>query len=848
MAQERLPALPALAVPDAADLVYVVDVDDATDHATGSSKKSTIGSLPVTEAQIAGANFSNCDSAYGWGDHALVGYLTAETNDLSAAVTWANVPDANITESSVTQHEGAIDHGSITGLGDDDHTQYHNNARGDARYYTETELDAGQLDNRYYTESEVDGLIPTNHLVDNADDTTTGRLTANGFTTNAPIYVDSNQFDDIGTPANKFLNINATKLRLSEDQGMTTPPTYVLGSAANMVMTHRTDGAPYTAGTATITASDVDVNFPTFIVGYTNTSHPQDVCEITARSANSMIFGGTSLYFNGGYLRGGSVGGKATLLADSIGSILMGTSYVGFQHTTGTQSVAHMFSSGRASFVAGAVGVQGSTAWGGGAGPGSGSGADISAGATGSGAVSFGNIKMAIGAVDQTATSLVSGDGSASIHHMTRGVEEINGDGSIGVSAILSGNDTAGLVVDGDASIAVYKSDGATGQASIESDAGLLLGKNTGSGVMTVDGSGSVVMASVSGTQTAQANADNCLQIGPGINNSSESFQINQVGDAQYVFFSASDSTIKCKGTRTDDNTDALNVTVADTFDNPTTGPSAAANFVRTINSSINLGSNLTGTQITNTYTGSGTVSRLQGVVAGCGITNIPSSGTITEANGAAFNVNCIGGGNVITTANGLAVGAAQTLSDATITTFNGIKVSLSHNSNTGVTDTYNGILIAEVSSGGSAITNYNGINIGAASSRVTDFTGISIPASSASGTSLAIDVESDKTILGGELETGAGRIKNTSRYTTTQTILVTDDVIFANTDSAAWTATLPAGVEGQTFKIINSGASGNTLTIEPDGSEDLLGMNSGFTLADRETLVITYNSNDGWF
>ena len=38
------------------------------------------------------------------------GYLTSftETNDLSAAVTWANVPDANITESSVTQHQAAL--------------------------------------------------------------------------------------------------------------------------------------------------------------------------------------------------------------------------------------------------------------------------------------------------------------------------------------------------------------------------------------------------------------------------------------------------------------------------------------------------------------------------------------------------------------------------------------------------------------------------------------------------------------------------------------------------------------------------------------------------------------------
>ena len=53
---------------------------------------------------------SNWDTAYSWGDHSLAGYLTSftETNDLSTAVTWANVPDANITQSSVTQHEGAL--------------------------------------------------------------------------------------------------------------------------------------------------------------------------------------------------------------------------------------------------------------------------------------------------------------------------------------------------------------------------------------------------------------------------------------------------------------------------------------------------------------------------------------------------------------------------------------------------------------------------------------------------------------------------------------------------------------------------------------------------------------------
>lgn len=34
------------------------------------------------------------------------------------------------------------DHGGLSGLGDDDHTQYHNDARGDARYYGKAAVDA----------------------------------------------------------------------------------------------------------------------------------------------------------------------------------------------------------------------------------------------------------------------------------------------------------------------------------------------------------------------------------------------------------------------------------------------------------------------------------------------------------------------------------------------------------------------------------------------------------------------------------------------------------------------------------------------------------------------------------
>lgn len=79
-------------------------------------------------------------------------------NEFSSDGTLAGNSDTAVpTEKAVkTYVDGAVslDHGALTGLGDDDHTQYHNDTRGDARYYTQTLLDAGQLDNRYFTEAE----------------------------------------------------------------------------------------------------------------------------------------------------------------------------------------------------------------------------------------------------------------------------------------------------------------------------------------------------------------------------------------------------------------------------------------------------------------------------------------------------------------------------------------------------------------------------------------------------------------------------------------------------------------------------------------------------------------------
>lgn len=94
---------------------------------------------------------------------------------------------------------------------------------------------------------------------------------------------------------------------------------------------------------------------------------------------------------------------------------------------------------------------------------------------------------------------------------------------------------------------------------------------------------------------------------------------------------------------------------------------------------------------------------------------------------------------------------------------------------------------------------------------------------------------------------TNAGRIKNTTRATSTYIVLSTDYTIFANTDGGDWTLSLPAGIEGAEYEILLTGASGNTLTMAPNGIDKLFGFNADFDAYDYEGFTIKFNSVDGW-
>jgi len=80
-----------------------VVLSQVTDVTANASEVNTLDGITATTEEL---NYTDCVTSNI--QTQLDAKLSAETNDLSSAVTWANVPDANITESSVTQHEAAL--------------------------------------------------------------------------------------------------------------------------------------------------------------------------------------------------------------------------------------------------------------------------------------------------------------------------------------------------------------------------------------------------------------------------------------------------------------------------------------------------------------------------------------------------------------------------------------------------------------------------------------------------------------------------------------------------------------------------------------------------------------------
>jgi hypothetical protein len=79
-------------------------------------------------------------------------------------------------------------------------------------------------------------------------------------------------------------------------------------------------------------------------------------------------------------------------------------------------------------------------------------------------------------------------------------------------------------------------------------------------------------------------------------------------------------------------------------------------------------------------------------------------------------------------------------------------------------------------------------------------------------------------------------------------TILASDDVIFVDTDGGDIIVNLPVGVVGTRYRIVNTGTSGNSVTLAPNGLELLNGFNASESLEDSESLDINFEATEGWY
>lgn len=244
---------------------------------------------------------------------------------------------------------GVTAHGALTGLGNDDHTQYHNDARGDIRYYTKTELDAGQLDTRYYTEAEVAaGYQPLDSVL-------------TGTTASFTIALES-KLNGIAAGAEVNVNVNADWNSVSGDSEIlnkpaTFPPsahTHVLADVTNVTMTaanlnsldnganstlhfHDSDRsrANHTGTQTASTISDFNTASDARIAAATGVSvqaFDADLSALSALSGTDTIYYrsgastwspvtiGANITFSGGTLSAASGGGNSVTTVVSFGA------------------------------------------------------------------------------------------------------------------------------------------------------------------------------------------------------------------------------------------------------------------------------------------------------------------------------------------------------------------------------------------------------------------------------------------------------------------------------------------------------------------------------------------------
>ena len=200
---------------------------------------------------------------------------------------------------------GVSAHGDLTGLANDDHTQYHNNTRGDARYFTQSQVTtslSGKADTVHthvkaditdFSDADYADAIHTHAISD-----TTGLQTAlDGKADDAHTHIIADTtglqaaIDGKAATSHAHIIADVTGLQTALDGKTATGHTHSIGDVSGL-------GAELAAKLETVLASDVDSGVSTD--GYVLTSDGAGNAAWEAVSAGSTIVGitGTKAQFD----------------------------------------------------------------------------------------------------------------------------------------------------------------------------------------------------------------------------------------------------------------------------------------------------------------------------------------------------------------------------------------------------------------------------------------------------------------------------------------------------------------------------------------------------------------------
>lgn len=94
--------------------------------------------------------------------------------------------------------------------------------------------------------------------------------------------------------------------------------------------------------------------------------------------------------------------------------------------------------------------------------------------------------------------------------------------------------------------------------------------------------------------------------------------------------------------------------------------------------------------------------------------------------------------------------------------------------------------------------------------------------------------------------------IKQTTLVTfadTPYTPLATDEEISFDTDDGPIDCTLPPGIDGTNYRLINAGSSGNNVTMIPALTNKLFGVSQNERIVDTEVILMTFfDTIESWY